>query len=113
MSPVPKQPHERQRHFLKEWREYRNLTQQTAAARLDIDQSTLSRIERRQIPYDQDFLEQAAAAYNCNVADLIMRNPLDKSAPWAILETVKKLPKHRQTDAVRIIRALAATGTDE
>ena len=113
MSPVPKQPHERQRHFLKEWRECRNLIQEAAAERLGITQGTLSRIETGKLPYNEYFLEQAAKVYNCTVIDLIGRNPFDTSTYWAIFETLSKLPKHRQADAARIIRALADNGADE
>ena len=89
------------------------MIQEAAAERLGITQCTLSRIETGKLPYNQDFLEQAAKVYNCTAIDLIGRNPFDTSAYWAIFETLNKLPKHRQTDAARIIRALADNGTDE
>lgn len=96
----------RRRTFLREWRLYRNLTQVQAAERLEIDQSTLSRIERGATPYDQDFLESAAVAYNCEPQDLIMRNPLDRDAIWTLAENLKKAPAADQARAVAVIEAL-------
>ena len=46
----------RHRTFLKEWREYRNLTPK-AAERIGVEQPTLSRLERGISPYSQDFLK--------------------------------------------------------
>jgi transcriptional regulator with XRE-family HTH domain len=61
--------------FLREWREYRNLTQDQAAEKIGIDRSTLSKIERGGVTYNQPFLEAAADAYSCTPADLISRKP--------------------------------------
>ena len=90
MPPVrrPKKP--RQRTFLKEWREYRTLTQEQAASRIGITQATLSRVERGVTPYDQDLLEKIAFAYLCQPADLLMRNPLDEDAVWSITDNLRK-----------------------
>lgn len=64
------------RHFLREWREFRQLTQETAAERLGMDRSNLSRIERGAVPYSQALLENAASAYSCEPWDLLNVNPL-------------------------------------
>ena len=42
------------RHFFKEWREFRGLTQEDAAAQMAvIDRTNLSRLERGAAPYGQ------------------------------------------------------------
>jgi transcriptional regulator with XRE-family HTH domain len=90
--------------FLKEWREYRGLTQEQAAERLGWDQSTLSRIERGQVAYTQQLLEAASDAYQCEPADLLMRNPLADDAPWSIYDSLKRVDPETQArvkDAVQ------------
>lgn len=84
--------HQRQRHFLAEWRKHANLTQEKAADRLGITQASLSRLETGKQPYSQDFLERAAEAYGTDPASILMRNPLDKEAPWSIENKLKSLP---------------------
>lgn len=103
MPPVKRPKPKRKRTFLREWRDYRNLTQEQAAERLDIDQSTLSRIERGVIPYDQDFLEKAAYAYLCEPADLLIRNPLRDDAVWSITDNLRKADPIEQERAARVI----------
>ena len=88
VRPRPKRP-PRRRTYLKEWRKHRGLTQERAAERLGLEQSTLSRLERGQLPYNQDFLEAAAKAYSCEPQDLLMRNPLDEDAVWSIADNLK------------------------
>lgn len=99
-------PRPRRRTFLREWREHRTLTQEQAAERLDIDQSTLSRIERGVTPYDQDFLEKAAFSYQCEPQDLIMRNPLNPDAVWSITDNLKRATPAERDQAAAIIAAL-------
>jgi len=76
MAPVKKPKRQRQRHFFRAWREYAKLRQEDAAAKIKVDQSTLSKIENGKSPYNQDLLEQLAPLYNAREpADLIRRDP--------------------------------------
>ena len=90
MAPIKKQKQPLQRTFLREWREHRNLTQEAAASRLDVSRTLLSKIENAKSPYTQSFMEKAAEAYGCDVADLIVRNPLNMDALWSIQDQLKK-----------------------
>ncbi len=92
--------------FLRAWRDYRKLTQAKAADSLGIDQSTLSRIERGQTPYDQDFLEKAAYIYMCEPADLIMRNPLREDAVWSITDNLRRAPEELREQIKVVVEAL-------
>lgn len=74
--PAVRKPKPRYRRtYLKEWREFRGLTQEQAAERVDMDRSNLSRVERAEVPYSQALLEAAALAYNCEPWDLLHVNP--------------------------------------
>ena len=106
MPPRLNRPRPRRKTFLKEWREYRHLTQEQAAERLDITQATLSRIERGLHPYSQDFLEKAAEAYHCEPQDLLMRNPSDKGAVWSITDNLRKATKAEREQIAAVVDAL-------
>ncbi len=106
MPPRSRQKTQRQRTFLKEWREYRNLTQEKAAERVGIEQPTLSRIERGISPYSQDFLERLADAYMCEPADLLIRNPLAPDAVWSIADNLRKATPEDRQRAAAVIDAL-------
>ena len=105
---LPKRP--RQRHFLRQWREHHNLTQEAAADRIGVKQSTLSRIERGLTPYDQDFLEAAAVAYGTSPASLIMRDPSDSTATWALSEQMAKADPETQARIQGVVLALLKAG---
>lgn len=106
MPPVPK-PRPRFPTFLRHWRVYRKLTQETACERLDIDRSTLSKIERGLVPYSQGLLERAADAYNCEPADLLMRDP--ESPIWSLMDSLRRLPEAQQRVLVGAIRGMLET----
>lgn len=101
MPAVPK-PRPKYLTFLRHWRQHRDLTQEAAASRIGIDRTTLSKIERAEVPYDQALLERAADAYSCEPADLLMRDP--KSPIWSLLDTVRSLPESQQKQIAGMIK---------
>jgi transcriptional regulator with XRE-family HTH domain len=105
----PKRP--LQRHFLKEWREFRNLSQEEAASRLGISRTQLSKIENRKSPYGQQFMEAAADAYGCTVADLVTRNPGNIDAVWSITDHLRTASAEQKAQVLRIVDALLKTGS--
>lgn len=68
----------------------------------------LSRVERGESPYTQDFLEMAADAYMTDVPSLLMRNPGDPDSIWSLWDNAA--PGERQ-QIVAVARALSKTGT--
>lgn len=99
------------RTFLRQWREYRNLTQDQAADRIGVDRSHLSKIENGREPYNQSFLEAAAIAYLCDPPDILMRNPLDKSAVWTLIDAVKTTTPATQKQIQAVVETIIKTGT--
>lgn len=99
----------KQRHFFREWRKHRGLTQEQLAERIGIARSYLTKIERGDRRYDQYFLEAAADALRCDPGDLITRNPLDPEGIWSIWDQLK--PSER-IQAVAVLKAIRGTGTD-
>lgn len=110
MPPVKKAKHDRAATFMKEWRKYRKLSQAIAADRTDIDTSTFSRIERGELPYNQDFLEKLALAYGCDVADILTVNPLAPDPPRLIYDRLRQVPKLKQEQALAILEAFLKAG---
>lgn len=96
------------RHFIKEWRKYRGLSQDALAERLGISKATLSRIENRRIPYSQDFLEACADMLMCDPADLLMRNPSSPDAVWSVWE---QIPPTERDHAIEVLKTFRRTGT--
>jgi transcriptional regulator with XRE-family HTH domain len=101
-------PKNRQRHFIREWRIYRNLTQERLADRLNTTKANISRIENRRQGYTQDFLEACAYALRTDPASLIMRDPLDKDSIWSIWEQAKPGERRR---IIALAREIAKVGT--
>lgn len=79
-------------HFIREWRKYRELTQDQLVERLAFiggnsvptTAASLSRLENYKQPYSQPLLEALADILRTDEGSLIMRNPLDPAAIWSI-----------------------------
>lgn len=103
--------------FIRQWRTYRKLSLVQVAERVSeltgksMTHATLSRIETGKIAYTQPVLEAIADALACTPADLLMRNPEDKSAPWSILDQLRKADPATVNRVVAVVTALTKTGT--
>jgi len=80
--------------FIAQWREYRTLTQEQLAARLDMTQSHLSMLENGKRGYTQETLEAIAEALQTDVASLLTRNPVNGDPIWSVWDQAK--PSERQ-----------------
>lgn len=94
---------ERRRTFIREWREYRNLSQEALGERLGTSGGSISRIESGAQPYTQDTLEALAEALMTDPASLIMRNPNDHDAIWSIWEKAKTADRQKIIEIAKTI----------
>lgn len=99
--------------FIKQWREYRELSQETLANRLEMSAAQLSRVESGKQGYTQDFLEACAHALRTDVASLLMRDPSkddpsDPNSIWSLWDSAK--PGQRRL-IVDIAKTVTKTGT--
>lgn len=101
--------HNRQRHFLREWRKHRGKTLEQVAEALFMSHGNLSKIERGKVPYTQDLLEKLADLYMCSPPDLIIRDPSDPIDIWSVWDHAKPGDKRKIVSAARII----VSGDDE
>lgn len=89
---VPKK--QRRRIFLKEWREYRGLTQEVLADRAGMTVSNISQLERGLQGYSDEGLERLAFALRCEPGHILTVNPLDEDGIWSLWERAE--PAQRQ-----------------
>ena len=102
----PKKP----RHFIREWRKFRNLTQDRLGERIGMSPSSISQLETGAQGYSQPTLEALAHALNCEAGELLMRNPTDPEAPWGIWESLRPATKRQ---AIEVLKTLKRTEEDE
>lgn len=100
MPPVKKPIRQRRRHFIKEWRDFRGLTQERAAERVNVSSTTWGRIEKGDVPYNQDFLEEAAYALGCEPWDLLNRDPSKAGHVVDLLDKFRELEPDEQNEAL-------------
>lgn len=96
----------RRKTFLREWRKYCRLSQEAAAESLDLTQGNLSKIERGEVPYNQDFLERAATVYGCTAADLLSVNPMKQEPLDSAFADARRAPEEVQRRVVNVVNAL-------
>jgi transcriptional regulator with XRE-family HTH domain len=99
----------KQRHFIREWRKHRGLTQEKLAERIGVDRTLITHIEKGRRDPDLTFLEIAAEILQCAPADLIIRDPSQPDGIWSIWDTLKPA---QQTQLVEIGKTLKRTGTE-
>lgn len=96
--------------YLREWRIHRGLSQAELARRMGTTSSRISQVEGGSERYNETFLRLAAQELECTPAQLLAGPPSQMSEAADILY---KLTPERREDAVRILRALADTGSQD
>ena len=94
------------RHFIREWRKFRNLTLERLAERIDVTHGALSQLERGGTNYTQPMLEALADALQCTPGDLVTRPPTREPGLWAIWENATQSERDQIT---RVVTALNLT----
>lgn len=117
------------RHFLRAWREHRDMTLEAVAERVAllseqreatmpddplktpgrITHASLSRIERGLQPYNQVLMELLAEIYQTDQSSLLNRDPSDPEGIWSIWDQLKPVER---AQVVEIAKALKRTGTE-
>ena len=108
VTPRFKKPVPRRRIFLKQWREYRNLTQEQLADRVGWSVGNVSQLERGLQGYSQEGLESLADALQCDPGQLLTVDPTGDDAIWSIWERAK--PGEREM-IVELAKTVLKTGT--
>jgi transcriptional regulator with XRE-family HTH domain len=90
-----KQPPARRRIFLKQWREFRNLTQEQLAERVGWSVGNVSQLERALQGYSDEGLALLADALQCTPGQILDVDPTNDNSIWSLFERAK--PSQRQT----------------
>lgn len=78
------------------------------AEQVNLTHGQLSKIERGKEPYNQKLLEALAVIYECEVADLLLRDPGQSENIWSIWDRARPEQRHQIEEvAATILR----TGT--
>lgn len=99
----------RRRTFIREWREYRNLSQEALGDRIGTSGGSISRIETGAQPYTQDTLEALAEALMTDPASLLMRDPSAQDAIWSIWDNAKPGERQKIVDIAKTITGKTGT----
>jgi transcriptional regulator with XRE-family HTH domain len=102
----PKKGRDLGRHYLKEWRAFRHLTQEQSANRIGVDRSLLSKLENYRAQYTQQILEECAVAYDCTVEQLLFVDPNFQDVPRLVYDSLRRASPDKQRQAVAVIEAL-------
>lgn len=94
------------RHYLKEWRELRGLTQQQLAERLDTGKDQISRWESGKRGMTAEVIDALCEALQLEPGDLF-RDPAQPSAD----ELLRNASPEQRRQAISVIEALLRTGT--
>jgi transcriptional regulator with XRE-family HTH domain len=75
--------------FIKQWRLHRGLSQERLGERVDLSGASISQIESGKQGYSQENLERIADALQCEVVDLLIRDPSDPEGIWSLWDRAK------------------------
>lgn len=106
MASVKRVKRRRNHTFIRQWREFRGLTQARASERIGISRENYGRIESGKVPYNQDFLEICAGAFNCTVTDLLSRDPTMESIVDQLHALMARASESQQNNIVAIAKTL-------
>lgn len=114
MARIARPTPQRQRHFIKEWRESRGWSQAELCGRLDaleppytISESQLSRIERGDQAYSQDLLEALAAVFRIDVTQLVGGGPAMKKVPDDVIDLWTRLKPRDEAVARLMLKSMS------
>lgn len=89
--------------YFREWREWKGLTQQELADRLETTKATVSRIENGHRRWGKGYLEAFAHVMGCDVTDPISRPP---GAPKSLDEMLKGAPAETRQQVLEFAQFL-------
>lgn len=96
---------QRHRHFVKEWRKFRGLTQERLAERTPFTTGAISQLETGRTKYTQDMIEALAFALECEPGDLLSRDPTKEGE---VVDLLSRLSDENKDAAIKMLKALAS-----
>lgn len=104
VRPVPKP--QRRRHFIKEWREYRGLSQEQLAERIDRTRGLVGQLETYRTNYTAETLEALAHALQCEPWDLLNVDPSKEGQVVDLMGLLRQATPEQRERAIGYIEGL-------
>lgn len=101
--PKPAKPH----YYFKEWRKFRNLTQEELADRIGVSAPAISQIERGLSGFTNSTLEAIADALSCEPGQLLGVNPFKEGQ---VIDLMRMLDDNSRDMAIRMLKGMTGTG---
>jgi transcriptional regulator with XRE-family HTH domain len=92
----------RRRHFIREWREFRGLSQEKLAELIGTTKASISRIENLKQGYTQEILEAMADELGTHPGVLLMRPPSRTEHETARLESLAVISSRAKRERPRL-----------
>ena len=94
------------RHFAKEWRKYRKISQEKLAERIGTTQSEISKVERGDRRATLDALAAIAFGLGVEVEELILVNPLKPDVPKLVYSRVRTVDEPMQQKVLDVVNEM-------
>jgi transcriptional regulator with XRE-family HTH domain len=95
-------------HYIREWRKYRELTQERLGERIGRDKSIISKLENDRIDYSGEHLELIGAALGCEPRDLLDLPPNRTEAE--VIDLLRRLHGEKKKAAIAMLKGLLEAG---
>lgn len=98
------------RNYLKAWREYRGLSQDELAEKVETTKSVISLLENEKRPLSSKWLRKLAEALETQPGHILDHDP--NELPADIFDLWGSIAKTDRAQAARVLRSFVRTGTD-
>jgi transcriptional regulator with XRE-family HTH domain len=106
LSPKRRTP----RHFVRQWREHRGMTQEQLAEAVGKSRGLISQIESAGTDLTEDMIYALANAFRCAPWDILRTNPMTDGAVADIADALRGQPADIQAEALGFVRGLTRKG---
>lgn len=109
MTKDANQPDDQPKHFLREWREFMDWSQETLAEKAEVHQSKIQRVESGKRELKMGFLADLARIFGVPASALLEVNPATPSGAQtaSMLLAWNELTESQRADVLKMVRALA------
>lgn len=97
---------DRPRHFIRQWRKHRGLTQEQLAQRVDVVVSSISQLETGKQGYSQSMLENLASALACEPWDLLNVDPSKEGEVVDLTRLLREASPELKAEAIGFVKGL-------
>lgn len=94
--------------FVREWRKFRGLSQETLAERAELSTPSISQLENGNQGFTDKSLAALAAALDCTPAALLSYDPRRSDSLWPLFEAADKLEGQPRRWVIGVIKTVLA-----